>query len=50
MDDISTAVLRMNQTMQNQVQNQQVKAVARSCETCGGPHQYSECPATAGYP
>ena len=46
MDDFATAMLRMNQTLQNQ----QVKAVARSCETCGGPHLYSECPATAGYP
>jgi hypothetical protein len=51
MDDISTAVLRMNQTMQNQqVQTQQVKAVSRSCEICGGPHLYSECPVTAGFP
>ena len=49
MDDISTAVLRMNQTIQHQAQNQQIKAVARSCETCGGPHLYSECPATAEF-
>ena len=45
MDDFAKAMLRMNQT----IQSQQVKAVARSCETCGGPHLYSECPATAGY-
>nr|GEU31822.1 reverse transcriptase domain-containing protein [Tanacetum cinerariifolium] len=28
--------------------NQQVKAVAHSCETCGGPHSYNDCPATVG--
>nr|GEU69563.1 DNA-directed DNA polymerase [Tanacetum cinerariifolium] len=26
--------------------NQQVKAVTPSCETCGGPHLYNDCPAT----
>nr|GEW31714.1 retrovirus-related Pol polyprotein from transposon TNT 1-94 [Tanacetum cinerariifolium] len=26
--------------------NQQVKAVTPSCETCGGPHYYNDCPAT----
>nr|GEU87623.1 reverse transcriptase domain-containing protein [Tanacetum cinerariifolium] len=28
--------------------NQQVKAVTLSCETCGGPHSYNDCPATVG--
>nr|GEX94172.1 reverse transcriptase domain-containing protein [Tanacetum cinerariifolium] len=28
--------------------NQQVKAVAHKCETCGGPHFYNDCPATVG--
>nr|GEZ93449.1 reverse transcriptase domain-containing protein [Tanacetum cinerariifolium] len=28
--------------------NQQVKAVALNCETCGGPHSFSDCPATVG--
>nr|GEY58785.1 hypothetical protein [Tanacetum cinerariifolium] len=28
--------------------NQQVKAVTLSCETCGGPHCFSDCPATVG--
>nr|GEY17560.1 reverse transcriptase domain-containing protein [Tanacetum cinerariifolium] len=28
--------------------NQQVKAVTHSCETCGGPHFYNDCPATVG--
>nr|GEU53233.1 reverse transcriptase domain-containing protein [Tanacetum cinerariifolium] len=26
--------------------NQQVKAVTPSCKTCGGPHSFSDCPAT----
>nr|GFA22223.1 reverse transcriptase domain-containing protein [Tanacetum cinerariifolium] len=29
--------------------NQQVKAVTPSCETCGGPHSYNDCPATVGH-
>nr|GEY15780.1 reverse transcriptase domain-containing protein [Tanacetum cinerariifolium] len=28
--------------------NQQVKAVTLRCETCGGPHSFSDCPATVG--
>nr|GEY22083.1 retrovirus-related Pol polyprotein [Tanacetum cinerariifolium] len=28
--------------------NEQVKAVTPSCETCGGPHSFSDCPATVG--
>nr|GFA71402.1 DNA-directed DNA polymerase [Tanacetum cinerariifolium] len=28
--------------------NQQVKTVALSYETCGGPHSFSDCPATIG--
>nr|GEU34621.1 reverse transcriptase domain-containing protein [Tanacetum cinerariifolium] len=28
--------------------NQQVKAVTSNCETCGGPHSFSDCPATIG--
>nr|GFA23755.1 hypothetical protein [Tanacetum cinerariifolium]GFA23758.1 hypothetical protein [Tanacetum cinerariifolium]GFA23773.1 hypothetical protein [Tanacetum cinerariifolium] len=28
--------------------NQQVKAVSLSCETCGGPHSFNDCPATVG--
>nr|GEX28898.1 hypothetical protein [Tanacetum cinerariifolium] len=31
-----------------QVNNQQVKAVTSNCETCGGPHFFSDCPATVG--
>ncbi|GJT35486.1 hypothetical protein Tco_0925905 [Tanacetum coccineum] len=28
--------------------NQQVKAFTPSCETCGGPHTYNDCPTTVG--
>nr|GEU39915.1 reverse transcriptase domain-containing protein [Tanacetum cinerariifolium] len=28
--------------------NQQVKAVAPNCKTCGDPHSFSDCPATVG--
>nr|GEV72008.1 reverse transcriptase domain-containing protein [Tanacetum cinerariifolium] len=28
--------------------NQQLKAIAHNCETCGGPHSYNDCPATVG--
>nr|GEV83939.1 reverse transcriptase domain-containing protein [Tanacetum cinerariifolium] len=28
--------------------NQQLKAVTLSCETCSGPHSFSDCPATSG--
>nr|GEW62642.1 reverse transcriptase domain-containing protein [Tanacetum cinerariifolium] len=28
--------------------NQQVKAVTSSCETCGGPYSFNDCPATVG--
>nr|GEV73751.1 reverse transcriptase domain-containing protein [Tanacetum cinerariifolium] len=28
--------------------NQKVKAVTSSCETCGGPHSFNDCPATVG--
>ena len=45
MADMGTAVLRISQKLDNQ----QVKAVTHSCETCGGPHPYSECPASGGY-
>nr|GEZ24368.1 reverse transcriptase domain-containing protein [Tanacetum cinerariifolium] len=28
--------------------NQQVKAITPNCETCGGPHSFSDCPAIVG--
>ena len=45
LDDLSTVMLRMYQTNQNH----QVKVVSQSCETCGGPHPYIECPASGGF-
>ncbi|GJR77621.1 reverse transcriptase domain-containing protein [Tanacetum coccineum] len=42
MAEISKSLMKMLQT------NQQVKAVTPSCETCGGPHAYNNCPATIG--
>ncbi|GKA13439.1 reverse transcriptase domain-containing protein, partial [Tanacetum coccineum] len=42
MAEINKSLMRMFQT------NQQVKAVTPSCETCGGPHSYNNCPATVG--
>ncbi|GJU16566.1 reverse transcriptase domain-containing protein [Tanacetum coccineum] len=43
LDDFSNAILKMSQS------NQQVNVVNQSCETCGGPHRYMECPAIGGY-
>ncbi|GJV95226.1 reverse transcriptase domain-containing protein [Tanacetum coccineum] len=43
LDDLSNVILKMSQS------NQQVNVVNPSCETCGGPHHYTECPAVGGY-
>lgn len=45
LNDLSTAVLRIHQSNQNH----HVKVVNPSCKTCGGPHPYTECPASAGF-
>ncbi|GJY51912.1 reverse transcriptase domain-containing protein [Tanacetum coccineum] len=42
-DDLSTVILRMSQS------NPQVNVVNQSCETCGGPHRYTECQATGSH-
>nr|GEV87164.1 reverse transcriptase domain-containing protein [Tanacetum cinerariifolium] len=42
MEEINKNLMRVLQV------NQQVKAVTPSCETCGGPHSYTDCPATVG--
>ncbi|GJW74541.1 hypothetical protein Tco_0133911 [Tanacetum coccineum] len=42
MAEINKKLMKMLQT------NQQVKAITPSCETCGGPHAYNDCPATVG--
>nr|GEU98254.1 reverse transcriptase domain-containing protein [Tanacetum cinerariifolium] len=41
-NDSDTSVQRILQI------NQQVKAVNQSCETCGDPHSYNDCPAIIG--
>ncbi|GKC28127.1 reverse transcriptase domain-containing protein [Tanacetum coccineum] len=39
----------MNRNLTRVLQtNQQVNIVTPSCETCGGPHSYNDCPATIG--
>ncbi|GJV75396.1 hypothetical protein Tco_1506980 [Tanacetum coccineum] len=43
LDDLSNVILKMSQY------NQQVNVVNPSCETCGGPDCYTECPAVGGY-
>ncbi|GKA94483.1 hypothetical protein Tco_0816521, partial [Tanacetum coccineum] len=42
MEEMNRNLTKMLQT------NQQVNAVTPSCETCGGPHSYNDCPATVG--
>ncbi|GJZ45201.1 reverse transcriptase domain-containing protein [Tanacetum coccineum] len=42
MEEMNRNFTRMLQT------NQQVNTVTPSCETCGGPHSYNDCPATVG--
>ncbi|GJV95435.1 reverse transcriptase domain-containing protein [Tanacetum coccineum] len=42
MEEMNRNLTRMLQT------NQQVNSVTPSCETCGGPHSYNDCPATVG--
>nr|GEU60716.1 reverse transcriptase domain-containing protein [Tanacetum cinerariifolium] len=40
----------MNKNFQEMMrQMQPVKSVDTKCETCGGPHSYTECPAVDGY-
>ncbi|PWA48478.1 hypothetical protein CTI12_AA488830 [Artemisia annua] len=36
-------------TNQNHNNNRQVNVINQSCETCGGPHTYFECPATGAF-
>nr|GEZ70733.1 reverse transcriptase domain-containing protein [Tanacetum cinerariifolium] len=42
MAEINKNIMRVLQV------NQQVKAVTLNYETCGGPHSYTDCPATVG--
>nr|GEX60089.1 reverse transcriptase domain-containing protein [Tanacetum cinerariifolium] len=46
---LKAKMAEMNKNLMKVLQiNQQVKAVAPSYETCGGPHSYNDCPATIG--
>nr|GEU35834.1 reverse transcriptase domain-containing protein [Tanacetum cinerariifolium] len=46
---LKAEMAEINKNLMNVLQiNQQVKAVTPSCETCGGPHSYNDCPATVG--
>ncbi|GJY03888.1 reverse transcriptase domain-containing protein [Tanacetum coccineum] len=42
MEEMNRNLTRVLQT------NQKVNTVTLSCETCGGPHSYNDCPATIG--
>nr|GEU73116.1 reverse transcriptase domain-containing protein [Tanacetum cinerariifolium] len=46
---IKAEMVEINKNLMKVLQiNQQVKAVAHNCETCGGPHSYNDCPAIVG--
>nr|GEV85896.1 reverse transcriptase domain-containing protein [Tanacetum cinerariifolium] len=46
---LTAKMAKINRNLMKVLQiNQQVKAVPPSCETCGGPHSYNDCPATVG--
>nr|GEU90854.1 reverse transcriptase domain-containing protein [Tanacetum cinerariifolium] len=46
---LKAEMAKINKNLMRVLQvNQQVKAVTPSCETCGGPHSFSDCPATVG--
>nr|GFA27004.1 reverse transcriptase domain-containing protein [Tanacetum cinerariifolium] len=46
---LKAKMVEINKNLMRVLQvNQQVKVVTSNCETCGGPHSFSECPATVG--
>nr|GEX44074.1 reverse transcriptase domain-containing protein [Tanacetum cinerariifolium] len=46
---LKAEMVEINKNLMKVLQiNQQVKAVAHNCETCGGPHSYNDYPATFG--
>nr|GEU32702.1 reverse transcriptase domain-containing protein [Tanacetum cinerariifolium] len=46
---LKAEMTKMNKNLMRIPQvNQQVKAVTPNCETCGGPHSFSDCLATVG--
>nr|GEX41974.1 reverse transcriptase domain-containing protein [Tanacetum cinerariifolium] len=46
---LKAEMVEINKNLMRVLQvNQQGKAVTPNCETCGGPHSFSDCPATVG--
>nr|GEW70043.1 reverse transcriptase domain-containing protein [Tanacetum cinerariifolium] len=46
---LKAEMAKINKNLMKVLQiNQQVEAVTPSCETCGGPHSYNDCPAIIG--
>nr|GEU40803.1 reverse transcriptase domain-containing protein [Tanacetum cinerariifolium] len=46
---LKAEMAKINKNLMRVLQvNQQVKAVTPNCETCGGPHSFSDCSATIG--
>nr|GEY13398.1 reverse transcriptase domain-containing protein [Tanacetum cinerariifolium] len=46
---LKAEMAKINKNLMRVLQvNQQVKAVTLNCETCGGPHSFSDCLATVG--
>nr|GEX08639.1 reverse transcriptase domain-containing protein [Tanacetum cinerariifolium] len=46
---LKAEMVEINKNLMRVLQvNQQVKAVTPNCEICGGPHFYTDCPATVG--
>nr|GEW37611.1 hypothetical protein [Tanacetum cinerariifolium] len=46
---LKAEMAEINKNLMKVIQiNHQVKAVTPSCETCGVPHSYNDCPATVG--
>nr|GEX99835.1 reverse transcriptase domain-containing protein [Tanacetum cinerariifolium] len=46
---LKAEMAKINKNLMKVLQiNQQVKAVAHNCKTCGGPYSYNDCPATVG--
>nr|GEY37551.1 reverse transcriptase domain-containing protein [Tanacetum cinerariifolium] len=44
---LKAKMAKINKNLMRVLQvNQQVKAVTPNCENCGGPHSYTDCPAT----
>nr|GEY93765.1 reverse transcriptase domain-containing protein [Tanacetum cinerariifolium] len=44
---LKVKMAKINKNLMRVLQvNQQVKAVTPNCETCGGPHSFTDCPAT----